>query len=482
MHVEALQIIWFKRDLRLQDHACLQAACNGVPTLLIYILEPSLFQQPIYSKRHKHFILQSLQDINKQLKPYQTHIHFFEDEAETVFIQLIKQYRIHQVLSYEETGIRHTYERDKKVKKLFDVNRISWIEFPTSGIIRKLRDRKDWVDNWYETMEQPLIIFQPDKINFFTLPKHVSFLEFPQNKNFQPGGESNAQLYLNSFLTQRAFAYNQSISKPLASRTGCSRLSPYLAWGNLSVRQVYQQTEKARKENKSLSWNLQNFASRLRWRDHFIQKFETEDRIEFENFNAEYNTLRNESNPELYKAWAEGKTGYPLVDACMRCLKETGYINFRMRAMLVSFLTHHLWQDWKEGATLLGSYFLDFEPGIHYPQFHMQAGVTGIHTIRIYNPVKQSIEQDADAAFIKQWLPELAHLPLPLQHEPWKITGIESGLYQFELGRDYPKPIVNMEETYKKASAILHQHLKRADVQKEAGKILKKHTNRDRQV
>ncbi|MFO0506502.1 MAG: deoxyribodipyrimidine photo-lyase, partial [Chryseotalea sp.] len=228
-------------------------ACNGVPTLLIYILEPSLFQQPIYSERHKHFILQSLQDINKQLKPYQTHIHFFEDEAETVFIQLIKQYRIHQVLSYEETGIRHTYERDKKVKKLFDVNRISWIEFPTSGIIRKLKDRKDWVDNWYETMEQPLIIFQPDKINFFTLPKHVSFLEFPQNKNFQPGGESNAQLYLNSFLTQRAFAYNQSISKPLASRTGCSRLSPYLAWGNLSVRQVYQQTEKARKENKSLS-------------------------------------------------------------------------------------------------------------------------------------------------------------------------------------------------------------------------------------
>ncbi len=395
---------------------------------------------------------------------------------------MIKQYRIQQVLSYEETGIRHTYERDKKINKLLVGNHIKWMEFPSSGVIRKLRDRNNWVDNWYETMEQPIFPFQPDKINFFTIPQHNHHPENYQNKNFQPGGENNAQLYLNSFLTQRAFAYNAAISKPFASRTGCSRLSPYLAWGNLSVKQVYKQTNKAKKENKSLSWNLQNFASRLRWRDHFIQKFEMEDRIEFENFNAEYNTLRNENNPELYAKWAEGKTGYPLVDACMRCLKETGYINFRMRAMLVSFLTHHLWQDWKEGAKLLGSYFLDFEPGIHYPQFHMQAGVTGIHTIRIYNPVKQSLEQDADAAFIKQWIPELAHLPLPLQHEPWKMTSIESGLYKFELGSDYPKPVVNIDETYKRASAILHQHLKRNNVKAEAEKILRKHTNRDRQV
>jgi deoxyribodipyrimidine photo-lyase len=230
----------------------------------------------------------------------------------------------------------------------------------------------------------------------------------------------------------------------------------------------------------SYAFQLKSFASRLRWHDHFIQKFEMEDRMEFENLNRGFNLLRTHWNEEFYQAWAEGRTGYPLVDACMRCLHETGYINFRMRSMLISFLTHHLWLDWKNGAVHLAKLFLDFEPGIHYTQVQMQAGVTGINTFRIYNPVKQSWEHDPEATFIKQWIPELRPLPIAFTHEPWKMTSIDQSLYHFKVGINYPLPIVDIEKTYRYASDQLHQIKKKKQVLTEANRIIKKHTVPDR--
>ena len=154
--------------------------------------------------------------------------------------------------------------------------------------------------------------------------------------------------------------------------------------------------------------------------------------MEFRCVNRGYESLIQHSaktNNDHLTAWKEGNTGYPLVDACMRCLAHTGYLNFRMRAMLVSFLTHHLAQDWRNGVAHLASLFLDFEPGIHYAQFQMQSGVTGINTIRIYNPTKQAIDHDPDGVFIKKWVPELKDVPISLLFEPWKMSAMEALMY-----------------------------------------------------
>jgi deoxyribodipyrimidine photo-lyase len=160
----------------------------------------------------------------------------------------------------------------------------------------------------------------------------------------------------------------------------------------------------------------------------------------------------------------------------MIAVRETGYLNFRMRAVLVSFLCHQLWQDWQSGAAFLAKQFLDYIPGIHYPQFQMQNGSTGINTIRIYNPVKQSLEKDPEALFIDDWLPALRDLPLAFKHQPWLMTEMERSFYNFELGRDYPKRIIDINQSGAKARDILWAFRKTAAVRRENQRILIRHT------
>ena len=202
--------------------------------------------------------------------------------------------------------------------------------------------------------------------------------------------------------------------------------------------------------------------------------------MENASVNKGYHKLKKSISENYQKAWRDGQTGFPLVDASMRCLVETGYVNFRMRAMLVSFFTHILWQPWQDATEHLSQQFLDFEPGIHFPQLQMQAGETGINNLRIYNPTVNSLKHDPDAVFIKKWVPELAHLDIPFMHEPYLMTELEQGLYNFKLGKDYPDPIVDIKENRKRASEILWNMKEDPEVVKESFRILKRHTLQDR--
>jgi deoxyribodipyrimidine photo-lyase len=183
-----------------------------------------------------------------------------------------------------------------------------------------------------------------------------------------------------------------------------------------------------------------------------MQKLEDEPELEFQNISRVYDGLReNEFNQERFAAWKEGKTGYPMIDACMRALNETSWINFRMRAMLVSFASNHLWLHWRPTAVHLAQHFLDFEPGIHFSQFQMQSGTTGINTIRIYSPAKQVIDHDPTGVFIKQYVPELANVPNEFLPEPHRMPLDMQSKIGCIIGKDYPSPIVEHSKAYKAA-------------------------------
>jgi deoxyribodipyrimidine photo-lyase len=295
----------------------------------------------------------------------------------------------------------------------------------------------------------------------------------------QIGGREAALEILDSFLCQRGRDYRYQMSSPVTAFDASSRLSPHLSWGTISMREIAQAAQ-ARLQSVRLSadpddrrWrgSLVSFTARLHWHCHFMQKLEDEPRIEFENVHRAYDGLRPiKADPARLEAWARGATGFPFIDACMRALNQHGWINFRMRAMLMSFASYHLWLPWRDSGLHLARQFVDYEPGIHWSQGQMQSGTTGINTIRIYNPVKQGLDQDPSGEFVRQYVPELGPVPDAYIHQPWLWPGAS--------GLQYPAPIVDHEAAARAAKAAIFAIRQGARHRDEAQRIAEKHGSR----
>lgn len=462
-----LHIVWFKRDLRLTDHPPLFNATLSGAVLPLYIVEPELWKQPDMSSRHWHFIHDSLCDLDSGLQNYGAKLVIRIGEAITVLENLRNEYKNITLWSHQETGNLWTFKRDINVAKWCKENGIAWHEFPANGIVRALQTRDQWskIRNdrmMAEIIPAPLSIkIMPDLLSE-NIPAKDSLL-FLHNRipgTTQAGGRKEAQKTLHSFLHGRCRNYMKTISKPGISARHCSRLSAHIAYGTLSVREIEQATKARIKDlqaepySEHLCYQLRAFLSRLAWRCHFIQKLEQQPSIETTCMHPAFEGMREPHFREDYlHAWKTGNTGYPLVDACMRSLIANGWITFRMRAMLVSFASYHLWLDWRKTAPYMAGLFTDYEPGIHYSQFQMQSGVTGINTIRIYNPIKQSIEHDPDGKFILRYVPELQNLSITELHEPWK-TDVAS--------LQYPPPIVDQKSAVQYAKDQIAERRKSA--------------------
>lgn len=457
---EQIVILWFKRDLRVVDHAPLAAAAAcGLPVLPLYIVEPDYWRQPFASSRHWHFIHDSLADLHGMCARLGQPMAVHTGDAVAVFKKLHSAFDVTAIYAHEEIGNDWTYKRDTQVLAWCAETGIALHEFPTNGVVRRLKTRDNWAGIRNRRMAQPCVATpaaltplgaRNTGFELGALPdKADALFGAPPPSAVQRGGRAEGEKLLQSFLTTRGRHYTAHMSAPGLSEIYGSRLSAHLTWGTLSAREVDQATAKCQAQlsgEAARAWKrpLAAFRSRLAWRCHFMQKLEDQPSIEHKAMHAFFDGMREDSfDPELFAAWQAGRTGYPLVDACMRNLTANGWITFRMRAMLVSFASYDLWLDWRQTGYVLARLFTDYEPGIHYSQLQMQSGVTGINAIRIYNPVKQSYDHDPDGAFIKKWVPELTDAPSAFVHEPWKMSRAmqqESGCI---IGQDYPEPVVD---------------------------------------
>ena len=460
------QLVWFKRDLRAHDHAALAAAVSsGAPVICLYIVEPWLWSLPDYSGRQYAFLTETLADLGRALRARGGSLTVRTGEAVAVLEALHRQIPIDAIHAHEETGLIATWERDRAVARWARRHSIAFIEHRQTGVIRALASRNGWAKRWDAFMSQP-VIPAPARIQDAGAPSEP--IPAPDALDLAPdpcpgrqtGGRRQAVADLESFLFARGRDYRRAMSSPVSAFDACSRLSAHLALGSLSVREAHQGAGRALAAHRAagetgFARSVESFISRLHWHCHFMQKFEDEPELATRDLHPAYRGARPEADPDTLKRWIEGRTGLPFLDACMRALDHTGWLNFRMRAMAAAFSSYHLWQDWQRPAQALAHRFTDFEPGIHYPQFQMQSGVTGVNTPRIYNPVKQSMDQDPDSVFIARWVPELAALPAPFRHAPWTAPRSVLEAAGVQLGVTYPERIVDHEQAAREAKAKL---------------------------
>lgn len=507
-HTKNVAIWWVKRDLRLFDNQALtQALANHAIVIPVFLKEPLLFNGPDWGEFHTHALLTGASALSQNLNHFGSGLLVFDkspiDALEYINVELNKLgFTVSDVFSHEETGLTHTFNRDKTFKVWCSQNHITWHEYTHNGVLRGPIDRDYWDKHFTQYLSTPLLKVPreqlrgsfPDELkqgfsnHLYPNPSATQFNRL--TAEYSSVSERYAREILKDFLFSRGKKYRGGISSMNKAPSACSRLSTQLAWGALSLRAVFQECElrlqsltEAQRHNPELNHNqwissLRNFKSRLFWHAHFVQKLESEVEMEFQAVNKAFRTglpyiTKEQDEVEHTKrlqAWLFGETGFPAIDAAMRYYQKHGWLNFRSRAMITSFACNGLRLPWQTVLYQLAKLMVDYVPGIHVSQIQMQAGITGINSIRIYSPHKQLIDHDPQCHFVRSMIPELRSL----------TTEQITGLNQEQVATKYAKPIIDFKQESKIMKDALYGISKSVSGRQNAKQVFKKHGSRKR--
>ena len=438
-----VHLVWFKRDLRVVDHAALAAACRAGPVLPLYIAEPSVWQAADASAWHWGFVEESLTALGKSLAELGLPLLRLRGEAVEVLEALRQALPLAALYSH--------HGGNQAVAAWCEEHALPWHQFALCDAA----GRTAWAERYARAVQQPLMAL-PEQI----LAPHVPPLAHaparwqlfdPGSCRRQHGGRGAGLALLASFLDKRVAFYSRGQASPLTASDACSRLSPHLAWGTLSLREV----EHARRQRLAQLDPLDRHSQRLRaGLDAFAQRLSWHGQAQYAaSALPERDTTPAPTAPpstDLLCAWSQGETGYPLVDASLAMLHASGWLNHRLRAVLIQLASHTLQLPWPTTGQYLARRLVDYHPDIHWAQVQQHASP---RAARQFNPVAQALTLDPHGGFVARWLPALAKVPAPWRFEPWKMPLDVQQHCGVRIGRDYPAPCVDWVANQAKAPA-----------------------------
>lgn len=442
--------MWHRNDLRVRDNKALKEGTEDGIVTPFFIFDPSFYQSNMVDDRRIEFMHESLEQLQEEYCKIGADINYFHGDAVDVIQNLISNTVIDEIYFNYSVSAGYARKRDEIISdKSFST------VFHDDAIVTRKKDARE---NWREQAEQyfssDVIDVPTEESRFQNVDSDVDFERINERYDIDSdidrrhrGGCSEARKRLKNFV-ENISDYVGGISPPAKAENRTSQLSPYIKFGCISPRQAYNYANKEAKNKRALNM----FNSRLFWNQHFTQKLQDNKNLRQYAVNPVFRGInRDTHDPDLHEKWKNGMTGYPMVDASMRALSQTGWMNFRMRAMCSSFYTYILRCWWKKGADWFYKKLIDADSAINYAQWQMQSGLVGVHPLRIYNPRKQVRDNDSDGEFIKKYIPELRNLPSKYLDRPEKTPLSVQDEYNVDIGEDYPYPVVEYERRRDKA-------------------------------
>lgn len=458
-----INILWFRKDLRLMDNPALVEANLNAEIIPIFILDDTNPEENKMGAASRVWLYHSLKSLNISL---QKKINFYSGDPVKIISELINNYNINGVYwnrCYEPWEIR----RDKKIKDLLKIKKVKAKSFNGSLIREPWEVLKEdqtpykvftalYKKAYLNSDIEVEVINEPTKINYSTkifssntldTLKLLPNLSWVDNiiKHWQVG-EKNAHLKMTEFFKKGIDDYKEGRNFPF--KKNVSRLSPHIHFGEISPKQLWVKA-KSIGSNK----NTEHFVSEICWREFSYYLLYHFPNLPKDNLQKKFNNFPWKDNNYYFDSWKKGKTGYPIIDAGMRELYETGYMHNRVRMIVASFLVKNLLIHWHKGERWFWDCLFDADLANNSASWQWVAGsgADAAPYFRIFNPVTQGVKFDVDGQYTKQYVPELKDMPNKYLFSPWEAPDDVLNKANVVLGGNYPKPIIDIKESREKA-------------------------------
>lgn len=466
-----VSVMWFRRDLRLEDNRALKHAFQESDSLLLlFHINPKQFLGE--NSLNQAAFFKSVEILRNEVKEKKATLHILYGDLEKCFSKLKKEFPDWSDIYINRDERGYGLERDKIASNIFkelgvkphgyDDHHIhsareiktnsrtyykvftpyfnKWIELQKPDVVKVVFDKE-------KLIKGTLFLKDEERFNHF-LDKQIPI------KDLQLGTQA-AHERLDEFIKYDLSNYNEARDYPLKNAT--SRLSKHLRTGEISIRTVFDQVSCSKNSS-----GKETFIKELAWRDFYNMIDASHPDQKYQSINPSFRQIKWENNEQFFSNWKEGETGFPIVDAAMRQLKETGWMHNRLRMITASFLTKDLLIDWRWGEQYFQEMLIDYDSASNIGgwQWAASTGTDSVPYFRIFNPTTQSEKYDKDGDFIKSYIPELRNIKSIKIHDPSTLSEKEQNECGVIIGKDYPEPIVSHKQRRKLAINIFEDSKK----------------------